>query len=290
MLLYELAVELGQRSPDLADAARELGLGELGPASELDAAQVAALRSRFGPAVSAAVDGGLRAPADWGPPPAPPPAAPSSGPGFSRGQLVAIGAVVLAVVALFAFMALSTGGSPDDDASETDLATEVDALADPADLAAISGEAADDPTSTAAAAVTTAPATTAPPTAAPAAAEGEPTDLGQYCQGARQVASFLTQLGQFSRNGSTATFADTQALVGEHRAAVAEGMDLVQTYGPSGSKADAATVADGLDGMLTAVVESADEMDFVARYPESRSEGMTEALDVLVPEWESYCS
>ena len=108
MLLYELAITLDKRSPDLVDAAAELGMGELQPATDLDAAQVAALRAHFagasppplaplgsgaaplpappsGPLVgdplvfgapsSAPPTGAPQAPASWGPPPgAAPPA------------------------------------------------------------------------------------------------------------------------------------------------------------------------------------------------------------------------
>ena len=51
MLLYELAMALDMRSPDLVDAARELGLGDLQAGSDLDGQQVAALRARFGQAL-----------------------------------------------------------------------------------------------------------------------------------------------------------------------------------------------------------------------------------------------
>lgn len=110
MFLYELAMSLDQRSPDLVDAAAELGMGELQPASELSPEQVAALRAHFGdhrPAPLAPLGGGPpplpavqvgplvaepgadpfgagrpqqpSAPASWGPPVAPTPP-PSWGP------------------------------------------------------------------------------------------------------------------------------------------------------------------------------------------------------------------
>ena len=44
MYLYELALELGQRSTDLADRAAQLGFVGLGPSSVLTPEQVAALR------------------------------------------------------------------------------------------------------------------------------------------------------------------------------------------------------------------------------------------------------
>lgn len=104
MFLYELAVELGHRSTDVAAAAEDLGLGALSPATMLDAAQVDALRRHFrqlapsqpaitppplpaapaapltfgappvppAPAPGPGVPAGAAAPPSWGPPPAPP--------------------------------------------------------------------------------------------------------------------------------------------------------------------------------------------------------------------------
>ncbi len=94
MFLYELAIELGQRSSDVLLAAESLGLGPLTTATTLDAAQVAALRAHFqsvaptvgplggaapplpapdlGPLVAAPPPGPVgrtpQAPASWGPP------------------------------------------------------------------------------------------------------------------------------------------------------------------------------------------------------------------------------
>lgn len=45
MFLYELALEMGVRSPDLVERAAALGLAGVGPSSELTAVQVASLRS-----------------------------------------------------------------------------------------------------------------------------------------------------------------------------------------------------------------------------------------------------
>ncbi len=47
MFLYELAIALDRRSPELTEAGAELGLGDLQPATDLDAHQVAALRAHF---------------------------------------------------------------------------------------------------------------------------------------------------------------------------------------------------------------------------------------------------
>lgn len=82
MLLYELAIALDRRSTELADAAAGLGLGDLQPGSELDAQQVAALRSHFSGGVAPAPPSAL------GPPPPTPPA-PTSDP--SPGAPLAFG-------------------------------------------------------------------------------------------------------------------------------------------------------------------------------------------------------
>lgn len=55
MFLYELAIELGQRSTDVVDVAAQLGLGELGPGSPLEPHQVEALRARLGHGYAPAV-------------------------------------------------------------------------------------------------------------------------------------------------------------------------------------------------------------------------------------------
>ncbi len=73
MYLYELALDLDLRSPELAERARELGIEGVGPNSELTEAQVGLLRSHLGApvdpsAVPAAPVGG----------PAPVPATPAS--------------------------------------------------------------------------------------------------------------------------------------------------------------------------------------------------------------------
>ena len=49
MFIYELAIELGKHSSEVAEAARAMGMADVGPASELTREQVAAVRSRFGP-------------------------------------------------------------------------------------------------------------------------------------------------------------------------------------------------------------------------------------------------
>lgn len=127
MLLYELAISLDKRSPDLVDAAAELGMGELQPATDLDAAQVAALRAHFGSAsappplaplgsgatplpappsgplageplvfgapAAAPASGAPQAPASWGPPPGAAPPPPPAGPGAAAPPPPAVGPV-----------------------------------------------------------------------------------------------------------------------------------------------------------------------------------------------------
>ena len=251
MLLYELAMELDQRSPDVVEAARALGFGDLTAASDLDRDQVAALRSRFAPAV---------APPSIG---APEPVAGPDADGATEGagrrsrRTGVVAVVALVAVALAAFVVLRPGDEDSDpaDAASPELAADVDALDRPAD-----GSAA------------------------------PPRDLAAYCRGAAQVSAFLQELGTFAQAGSTATFADTKDLVDEHRASVAEGMDLVVASGPPTSDEDAAAVAQGLDEMLAAVAASADEQELAEAYPEARSVAVTDALDRLTADWDDRCA
>ncbi|MGN6693129.1 MAG: hypothetical protein ACTHN0_03050 [Aquihabitans sp.] len=118
MHLYELAMELGERSADLADAAPSLGLADISPTSDLTPEQVAVFRARYAKApVGAPASSGAayQAPATWGPPggggaPLPPPP-PSRGSGMPMGQVVLIAGAIVAVIGLFAFMAKN--GGPD---------------------------------------------------------------------------------------------------------------------------------------------------------------------------------
>lgn len=92
MYLYELALEMGVRSPDLVERAAGLGMAGLGPSTQLSAAQVAALRAGVpappppaaGPPVgpSPATPGAISWP---GSPTPPPPAAPGPPPAGSPG-------------------------------------------------------------------------------------------------------------------------------------------------------------------------------------------------------------
>lgn len=100
MFLYELAIDLGIRSPDLVARAIELGLTGIGPSSHLSPEQVQLLRASYG-------KGGPVAP----PPltmggPAGGPAGSSGGPGggLSPVAIAAIVVVALLVVGLFTFM------------------------------------------------------------------------------------------------------------------------------------------------------------------------------------------
>lgn len=121
MNLFELAMELGVRSADMADAAPSLGFEGITPTSVLTPDQVQAFRARYAPAAapmpgpSNAYPGvQTAAPSDWAAPP-PLPTAPAGGSGGGGGgmgrvlPIVAVGAVVVAVIGLFAFMAANGG-------------------------------------------------------------------------------------------------------------------------------------------------------------------------------------
>ncbi|WP_421119465.1 hypothetical protein ACE2AJ_19240 [Aquihabitans daechungensis] len=300
MLLYELAIVLDKRSPELTDAAARLGMGELLPATDLDAEQVAALRAHFAggtappplaplgsgtPPLPAAPSGPLAAepllfgdpppppppppagvpaaPASWGPPtaptswgpppgatppppvpddpahvgpyfaapestvaqvvdsplglgdatlpPTPPPPPPSvvGGPGpvapgstgstgMGTGQKVMIGGAVVAVIALFGFMAVNTG--PDEERERAIAAKE----------AAIEAEldATTVPSSTTAATPTT--------TAAGTADAYAPVDVDRFCQGGLAIATFELRLAAAIAD---ADFAELTGLVRDRRAA-----------------------------------------------------------------------
>ena len=122
MLTYELALELGIRSPELVERAKEIGIVGIGPSTNLNREQVARLHQEIT---------GMAAP-----PPPPPPVAPVGGPGFGAGRghqpppgpgggpgpkhdepmstasKAVIGGVVVLVVALFAYMVINTGDEP----------------------------------------------------------------------------------------------------------------------------------------------------------------------------------
>jgi hypothetical protein len=111
MYLFELAIELDERSADLAEAAPELGLEGVTPTSELTPEQVAALRARFTKVPAAATSNGPAADHAYRPvqpsvvPPAPAiltESAPRGGMGL--GQLVLVLLAVAGVIGLVAFM------------------------------------------------------------------------------------------------------------------------------------------------------------------------------------------
>ena len=71
MLTYELALELGIRSPELVERAKEIGIVGIGPSTNLNGEQIARLRQEIT---------GMTAPP-------PPPVAPLGGPGgFGAGR------------------------------------------------------------------------------------------------------------------------------------------------------------------------------------------------------------
>lgn len=115
MFLYELAMELDERSADLAERAEAIGLGTLGPTTELTAEQASALRAAYRRPLPGAPPGGVPAagpPASWGPPTGAP--LTTSSPARSGGrpqtaQLAIIGVVVLAALAGFGYMFMNSG-------------------------------------------------------------------------------------------------------------------------------------------------------------------------------------
>jgi len=117
--LFELAIELGERSADMAEAAPGLGLEGVTPTSELTPEQVEVFRARYAKAPAMAGPGGPPGGAPyqpnpaWGPPPAGGPGAapvPSrSGRTLGLGQMVAIALAVVAVLGLFAYMVKNGG-------------------------------------------------------------------------------------------------------------------------------------------------------------------------------------
>jgi hypothetical protein len=435
VLLYELAIDLDVRSPELVDAAREMGMGELQAGAELDAQQVAALRARFGtsappplvPPVDSAPAAGpapgtggrfrrkrgvtaagaaptqpgpagipaagdrLGGPVTWGPPPAapspdpapaappgptapatgsgapsagsfggpvtweppataaqaaapppPPPApptplaappgppapmavdppapapAPSGHPvapehwgppppppgaiaggsagtsGFSRGQIAAVAGVALLAVALFAFMAVNTGGdgaapseavdteAPERDAGNGFAQVEMPPLdgpegGDPVEVDPATDTDTDTDTDTA-------------PTAPGSAAAAEPRNVDEYCTGVRQVSAFLLELGEAAQTGSTVTYEDIRATVAAHRSSVAEGTALMVAHGPPERDADALTVRDGLAELLASVSESDTEEEFEAASSDEQDTAVADALDRMLPTWEARCA
>lgn len=151
MFLYELAMELDERSPDVAQKAEELGLGTLGSTSELTAEQVQALRAAYRKAAPGAAPDGWGAPESDAAAVAPPVA----GPGRSgkAQKLVVVGALVVAVA--IGGLVVSKSG-PDEDRTQK-IASDLDnwddgvaATVDPSVVAAAqAGVSPDEPSNVA---------------------------------------------------------------------------------------------------------------------------------------------
>lgn len=111
MFLYELAIELDERSTDVCAKAETLGLGSLLSTSELTRDQVAAIRAAYNRPLPGSQPGAAGAPpAAWGPPTAPPPGKPAgSGTGGRVGQFAAVGLVIAVVLAGFGYMVVKAG-------------------------------------------------------------------------------------------------------------------------------------------------------------------------------------
>lgn len=131
MFLFELAMELGERSADMADAAPGLGIEGVTPTSELTAEQVEAFRARFTKAaVASGPTGSPYLPAHGAPahpvaPLLPPPVDPGGGSGIGIGQIVLIALAVVGVIGLFTFM-FRTGKS---DQERREIAAAADPVA-----------------------------------------------------------------------------------------------------------------------------------------------------------------
>ena len=150
MFLFELAMELDERSADMAEAATSLGFEGVTPTTELTPEQVQAFRARF---TKAAVlrgpggpsDDGAYHPPTWGPPEGsagPLPPAPSER-SMGVGQMVVIALVVVGVIGLFAFM-FKNGGTDQERldrivSAEPKLASEVAGPEDIKNLAEFCG-------------------------------------------------------------------------------------------------------------------------------------------------------
>lgn len=177
MFLFELAMELGVRSADMADAAPQLGLVGISPTTELTPEQAEVLRAKFTKGRP------LGAPANGLAPDSPPlsaPVAPGEGDpsrgGSRSGAVVGIAVAVIASLALFGFMAVNSG--PDKE-REAQLEREA-AIQDAKDAKAyeaggtVGGSAAGEP--------------------APTAAPNVPTDIGRFCRAGLALHDHSTDL------------------------------------------------------------------------------------------------
>lgn len=106
MHLYELAIELDKRSADLAEKAEALDLGPIIAASELTTEQVQALRAAFGRDPAPAAAGAVSSGTSLGPA-SEPRSLPAGKPHRNR-TLLAIGALVLGVIAMIGFFLLKS--------------------------------------------------------------------------------------------------------------------------------------------------------------------------------------
>ncbi|MGN6695050.1 MAG: hypothetical protein ACTHN0_12825 [Aquihabitans sp.] len=120
MYLYELAIELGERSADIVEKAEALGIGPILATAELAPEQLQALRAAYRSAAAPAPPGPATTDAA-APPPQQAVAAPAPQAPRSRTPLV-IGALVVAVIALAAFfMMQSEPNAEREDAIAADL-------------------------------------------------------------------------------------------------------------------------------------------------------------------------
>ena len=136
MLTYELALELGIRSPELVERAKEIGIVGIGPSTNLNGEQIARLRQEITgmtappppPVAPLGGPGGFGAGRGYPPPPG---AGGASGPKhdepLSTTSKAVIGGVVALVVALFAYMVVNTGDEPTQQAGGPDATTAVTA-------------------------------------------------------------------------------------------------------------------------------------------------------------------
>jgi len=109
MQLYQLAMELDERSPDVAERAEALGLGSVGPTSDLTPEQVATLRASYhkgepaGPPIPDM--GPFTRPTEPQEPAAKPPKAPRTASPRAR-KAVAVAAAVIGLGGAVAFFAM----------------------------------------------------------------------------------------------------------------------------------------------------------------------------------------
>jgi hypothetical protein len=308
MFLYELAIELDQRSADLVDAAESMGFGRLSSAAALDAAQVAALRSRFGPAgappppLGAAPGPNAFAPPGLDLPPAPPmgpPAGPplggfapppppppppgagaaasvgaAEGAAMGRGQRIAIGVVVVAVLGLFGFMVANSGP---DEARERELAEAERDAPEPTAFEPSSTEPSSE----------TAPATASDePTTTFAQDLTAPVDVPTFCEGGDLVIPFEVRLwaASFDRD-----LAEMQELVRDRRTEWRGALDLVSVGGPPALVDEVQRYEDGYEQWFDAIEASASYDEVFTRMPAIEVERAMNAGAEFGRQYGFYC-